>query len=205
MPRAPWGIDAEVIDDWDRSEGYTPYAGPTPPNAVYQFQIKVCKYVAATKAKKPQLRVGLELVPRSGRDEKPYKGYFIMMFLTISPRNPFTYAPFCDAIGVSGKEFTKKTIIDEDGNVKKIGAWRNDGTTTILGQLKDGTDQNGNSRKEIGWVGAIDEDAELDDDEDDDEDTEDEEDDDDEDEAPVRKASKGKSKRRKKADDDDEF
>lgn len=158
MPRANWGIDAEVIDGFDRETQYAPYTGPEPTNAVYQWQIKVLKFVAGNREKHPQMRVGLELVPRNTEEKKYYRkgqGYFIMMFLSISEKNAFTYAPFCDAIGISGKEFTTRTITDEDGNVKKIGSWRNDGSTLILGQLRDGVDQNNKPRKEIGWVGPV--------------------------------------------------
>lgn len=184
MPKVRWGIDASIIDEWDRSSQYKPYTGPTPPNAVYQWRIKVLKYAAATNEKHPQLRIGLELVPReSNRDEKRYRDFFVMEFRSIAPTNAFAYAPFLDAIGVSSAEFTQSTITDREGNVTKIGRWRNTGDTLIMGQLVDRDDQNGKSRKAIDWMGAVEEPDEYGDDEYDEEIDEEYDDDDDDGEA----------------------
>ena len=166
MPIVDWGIGAEAVDDFDRDSQFKPYAGPVPPNAVYQWRIKIAKFVDGTKDKWPQLRLGLELVPRSDiPEEKRYKNYFVMFFGSITPDTAFNYAPFCDAIGVTGREFARKTQTDEEGNIRRIGNWRNDGKTLILGQLTDKADQNGNPRKTIGWMGPVDTECEADDDE----------------------------------------
>lgn len=172
MPRVRWGIKAADVDDFDRDSQYKPYDGPIPANGVYQFQVKVLKYAAATKDKLPQLRIGLELVPRSGRkDERRYGGYFIMVFAPVSSKTAFRYVPFLDALGVSGDDFEERTVTDNDGNITKIGKWRNTGEEIILAEIKDEADQAGNARKGIGWMGYLtDEDddggEELDDDED---------------------------------------
>lgn len=177
MPRVNWGIDADVIDDWDRSQQFKPYTGPKPANGVYKWRIATLKAVAGTKDKYPQLRAGLVLTPRKGYEEDTFKGYYITLFLSISESNPFTYAPFCDAIGVSGQDFTRKTVTDSDGNVKSIGRWRMDGKTEIYGQLRTGTDsRDGTPRPEIGWVGSLDEELP---DTDDDTDSDDDDSDDD--------------------------
>lgn len=153
-----WGISSNDIDDFDRSKQYAPYSGPQPPLGVYQFLIKVLRGVPATRDSLPQLRVGLELVPRF-KEENQFAGYFLMAFLKIGERNAWTYVPFCDAIEVSGTDFTDRTQLDTDGNVKRIGRWRNTGDTLILAQVKDGTDQAGNPRREIGWMGPVEESA----------------------------------------------
>jgi len=156
MPRVRWGISASDVNDWDRDSQYKPYDGPQPPNGVYQFQLKVLKYAAATGDKLPQLRIGLALVPRSGRkEERKYDGYFIMGFPPVSKRTQFRYVPFLDALGVSGEDFENRTITDHEGNITKIGKWRNDGQEIILAEIKDGVDQNNNARKEIGWMGYV--------------------------------------------------
>ncbi len=171
MPKVNWGISAKDIDNFDRDAQYKPYDGPIPPNGVYQFKIKVLKSVAGTREKNPQLRIGLELKPRSGRSEKSYTGYFIMTFPPVTDKTQFRYVPFLDAIGVSGRDFETRTIADQEGNIKSIGQWRNDGEEIILAELKDGVDQHGAPRKEIGWMGPLNED----DSEEESEDTEDEE------------------------------
>lgn len=159
MPRANWGIETGTIDDFDRESQYAPYTGPIPPagsGTVYQWKIKVAKSISATRDKLPQLRIGLELAPRAEYDEKRYKGFFAMAFIPVSDKTAFRYVPFLDAIGVSSTDFTRRTITDEEGNIKRIGAWKNDGTTLILAELKDEQDNDGNPRKGIGWIGPAD-------------------------------------------------
>lgn len=168
MPKVNWGVRAADIDNFDRDSQYAPYDGPIPPNGVYQFKVKVLKSVAGTREKNPQLRVGLELVPRKGRkEERRMQGYFIMAFLPIMEKTQFRYVPFLDALGVSGREFERGTITDEEGNVRKIGRWRNTSEEIIKAEIKDGQDQDGNPRKDVGWMGAL-TDEEPDDDGDDD-------------------------------------
>ncbi|HEY6020273.1 MAG TPA: hypothetical protein VIY48_10325 [Candidatus Paceibacterota bacterium] len=167
MPRVNWGVEASDVDSFDRESQYTPYSGPIPPNAVYQWKVKVAKFIAGTRDKFPQLRIGLELAPRAEYDEKRYKGYFIMAFIPVSDKTAFRYVPFLDALGVSGSDFTRKTLTDEEGNIKRIGAWKHDGNTLILAEKRDGQDGNGNSRPEVGWIGPVDEsDVDTEDDED---------------------------------------
>lgn len=149
MPNVRWGIGAEDVDDFDRSKQYTPYNGPTPPNAVYLWCIKKLQQVAATKDNYPQLRVGLELVPRVGRDEVLYRNFWIMDFIPISGKTQFRYVPLLDALGINGRDFTNKTVTDEEGNIVRIGTWKNTGDILISGLLKDGADKDGNVRKEI--------------------------------------------------------
>jgi len=157
LPRARWGVSSRDVDNFDREGQYAPYTGPTPTSGVYQWKINVAKYVPGTREKLPSLRVGLELVPRANaeRDEKRCKGYFIMAFLPVSEKTAFRYVPFLDAIGVSGAEFENRTIVDEEGKIQRIGAWRNDGRTLVLAQLADGLDQNNQPRKEITWFGGL--------------------------------------------------
>lgn len=167
MPRANWGIDATDVDDFDRDGQYKPYAGPIPQNGVYEWNIKALKFAGATKDKFPQIRVGLELAPREDRDEDQYEGYFIMAFLTVSDKTRWQYVPFLDAIGVSGSEFTRRTITDEEGNIKKIGKWRNTGDEFIAAELRDNDpDFISKNPKKIGWIGALPDDGEDDGDED---------------------------------------
>jgi len=180
MPKADWGVNSRDIDNFDRDSQYKPYDGPIPENAVYHWKIKVLKSIAGTKAKLPQLRVGLELVPRKGRNEKKYSGYFMMAFIPVSDKTEFRYVPFLDAIGVTGREFTNGTVTDDEGNIKKIGKWRNNGDEIIAAQLGDGEDEKGNARKEIKWMGEINSEPESEEDDEDEFDDEFDEDDGDE-------------------------
>jgi hypothetical protein len=153
MPKVDWGIDAAQVDEFDREKQFKPYTGPVPPvNTVYRWRIKVLKYIAATGKKHPQMRIGLELVERQ-ESERRYRGFFLMDFPPITDSTKFRYVPFLDAIGVNGRDFAGRTIIDTDGNIKKIGAWRNDGEQTILAMFKMGADQNGDEKLEFNWYG----------------------------------------------------
>jgi hypothetical protein len=165
MPIANWGVAASDVDDFDRSSQFTPYRGPQPPTGrVFEFAIKNLKYVAGTKESVPQLRVGLELDPNPRRkDEEKYRGYFTMAFLDISDKMMWKLVPFLDAIGVSGVDFTKRTVIDEDGNVKKIGKWKNSGEELIAVQLKENS-YKGKTTIQTGWMGPILEDDETEED-----------------------------------------
>lgn len=174
MPKVNWGIARGTIDRFDRSTQYKPYDGPIPPAAVYRWKMKKVQYVAASGTKNPQIRLGLELIPRS-KEDKRYATYYIMAFLTISEQYPGFYVPFLDAIGVTEREFLSGTITDEEGNIKKIGNWRNTGNLHIKAQLRDSSDQNGNPKKEIGYILADSEEV-IDDEDDSDIDFDDEDD-----------------------------
>lgn len=155
MPRATWEIKRSDIDNFDRDAQYKPYTGPIPPSgAVFQWKVKILKYFPGTKDKNPQLRIGLELVPRNDK-EKKYKGYFLMTFRAITPKTQFNYVPFLDAIDVSASDFIDRTQVNSDGDIQRIGRWRNDGEQLVLAQIRDSEDQNGNPRKDIGWIGEL--------------------------------------------------
>ena len=170
MPRASWGVTASQIDDFDRSKQFRPYTGPTPPvGAVYMWVVKILRHQARTREKNASLIVGLELEPRN-KDDRKYAGFFVMTYRTVADNTQGFYVPFLDAIGVSSTDFEKRTITDEEGNIKKIGPYRHTGDALVLGQLKE-NEYNGKTRMDIGWFGPVedepeDADEEFDDDED---------------------------------------
>lgn len=169
MPIVRWGIDATDVDDFDRSTQFTPYRGKTPPNAVYDWEIKRMIYTAATREKNPQLAVSLELVPRDKSEEK-YAGYFITDFIPVMDKTQWRYVPLLDALGISGRDFANKTKVDAEGNILRIGSWSLRECNMVAARLKDGKDKVGNPKKEIGgyWecvdVEADDDDEDLPDD-----------------------------------------
>lgn len=169
MAKVKWGsgaASAEDIDNVDRSKNFTPYEGPTPPAGVYRFWLKRLKK-AESKAGNPKLTLHLELVPRKDiPEQKPYKGFFLVDDVPVGVA--FRVAAFCDAIGVTGKEFVQQTVVDEDGNIKKIGKWTNDGKVVLVVAIRNGQDQNGNTRMEVSsYIPLVTEDSEDDDNDDD--------------------------------------
>lgn len=155
-----WGVSASDVDDYDRSSQYKPYDGPIPANGVYVWKVKKLQFVAGTGSKHPQLRIGMELHPRNKAESK-YETYYIMSFIPVMPKTQFRYVPFLDALGVTGREFETGTLADEEGNIRKIGKWRNTGDVLIKGELKDDVGMEGEPRKIIGWMGAYDADADV--------------------------------------------
>lgn len=159
MPRATWGVSSREMDKFDRDKQFKPYTGPTPPLGVYQWKVKNLKHLPATGEKNAQLRIGLELVPRN-KDERKFKGYFLMEFAPVASNTQFRYVPFLDAIGVSTREFETRTITDAEGNIKKIGRWANDGEQLILAKIKEELDQNKQLRRAFDWFGPVEEEEE---------------------------------------------
>lgn len=178
MPRVRWsGLDAGDVDSFDRDSQIKPYTGPVPPDDLYLWAVKVLQFREGDRTKNQQLRVGLELVPRSGSDykhERKFKGYFTMDFIPMADNTAFRYVPLLDVLGVTGKDLVNSTITDEDGNVKKIGPYRHDGKALVLAQLVQEVDQNGNPKAQKNVKGGAyfepPEDAEYEEDDDDDDD-----------------------------------
>lgn len=169
MPKVSWegDVSTDDIDGFDRDAQYTPYSGPIPMNGIYAFKLKVLKYQEPKPGKKwSQLQIGLELVPRANRPEdKVYKGYFIQDWPPIAKHTAFRYVPFLDALEVSATDFINRTIIDEDGNIVKMGKWRNTGDIVILAGIADDTDEKGNPRKKVNFYGVLDDEVDEDDEE----------------------------------------
>lgn len=149
MPVVKWGVDAGDVEDFDRDSQFKPYAGPIPPDGVYAWRVKRLQHVAGSRDKNPQLRPGLELVPREGFDEDKYAGYYLMDFLPVAGNTAFRYVPLLDALGVSGRDFTSRTKTDVDGNIISIGKWSNKGDAVVVAQLVTEKDQNGTAQKKI--------------------------------------------------------
>ena len=197
-------MSADDINDAERSQ-FKPYDGPTPPNAMYAWKVKVLKQGKAQSGN-DKLIIGLELTPRRSRpDEKPYKGYFLTESIAIVESMAGKLASFLDAIGVNGSAFLNSTSVeqekDRNGNRKitKIGKWLNDGSTYVLASIQD-DEYNGSIRKRINNFWPVEDAAKANDDEDEDDSEEEEE----ETPAPRKKAAKKAAKRAPEPEPDDD-
>jgi hypothetical protein len=175
MPIADWGISKGVVDGFDREAQdarYKPYTGPKPPAGVYRWVVvkDMMKFQAGDDESFPRWSALLSLKART-RSEKPFEGFTAWFSANVSNDNPQWYVPMLDVLGVSDLEFRRKTRLTEEGAIKSIGAWRNDGTQELLAQVRYNGDYTN-----ITWVGKYDESSV---DEDEDEETEYEEEDDD--------------------------
>lgn len=157
MGKVTWGgdISADAIDEAERRQ-FQPYDGPVPPNALYAWKIKMLKKGKAKSSGNDQLIIGLELAPRTGReDQKPYKGYYRTTYIAVVDSQAGKLAGFLDAIGVTAKDFLNRMYDDGEkdarGGVRitKIGDWVNDGNQYVLGELNDDTDKDGRPTKRV--------------------------------------------------------
>lgn len=153
MPIADWGISRGTIDEFDREKAnrYKPYTGPKPPAGVYRFVIvkDMMKFFAGDSESYPRWSAMLSLKPRT-RAEKSFDGFRCFFSANVSDENPQWYVPMLDVLGVSDTEFRRKTRLTEDGIIKSIGAWRNDGTQEILAEIVHNGDYTN-----VRWVGKI--------------------------------------------------
>jgi hypothetical protein len=156
MPKADWGLSAGVVSDFDHEASYKPYQGPLPPNAVYKWKVINAFYAAPTGDKLPQLRLLLGLTPRD-KSENRYSGFTCMAMTPIGDNTAFRFAPFLAAIGVSENDFYNRTDVDNEGKIRKIGKWLNNGKTFVAGQLEDNDFEGSKYPKTIGWVGELEE------------------------------------------------
>lgn len=150
MPGVSWGVSRGTLTNYERPK-FSPYDGELPPNRVYRWLIKQMIYQAATNEKPPQLVLGLELVPRKGRNDSQYAGYYVRVYQNITDRSVSFWGPILDALGVTEAGFNAVKV-DTEGNIRSMGKWRNDGNQHIMGLLAD-DNYNGNARKKIGWFG----------------------------------------------------
>lgn len=123
MPKARWGtLTQEDIDSAESS--FKPYEGPVPPKGVYRFVLKWAEKTDAKESGNPMLRILLILDGSWKEDHKQYDGCPLFMNVVVIDTTAFQVRGFCDAIGVTSKEFMNNTVLDEDDRVVKIGKVR---------------------------------------------------------------------------------
>ncbi len=150
MPGVSWGISRGTLTNYERSS-FKPYDGELPPNRIFRWKIKKLVFKAATDESPAQLQMGLELIPRKGRNDTKYAGYYLTVFQRITDSSVYYWGPMLDALHVSEAAFNAAKI-DNDGNIRSMGKWRNDGNQFIMGRLAD-DNYNGKVGKKIDWWG----------------------------------------------------
>jgi hypothetical protein len=150
MPTVQWGISRGTLTNYERSS-FKPYDGELPPNRIFRWKIRKMVYKAATAESPAQLQMGLELIPRKGRNDERYAGYYLTVFQRITDSSVYYWGPILDALHVSEAAF-QAAKIDNEGNIRSMGKWRNDGNQFIMGRLAD-DNYNGKIGKKIDWWG----------------------------------------------------
>lgn len=120
MPKAKWGeFGASDIDNAESRGGFTPYAGPIPPSGLYRFITKQMK-VGRSQAGNPKLQTVLELDGTWKDNHKKYEGCPLFDNMPVMKSTDFRVRAFCDAYGITSKEFVTGIITDDDGKVTKL-------------------------------------------------------------------------------------
>lgn len=124
MPKAKWGagpeaLSAEDIDSAKSSE-FTPYTGPIPPAGLYKFVVKMMKQ-GVSSTDNPKLLVVMELAGDWKPGHEKYDGCPLFDHMPVMKSTAFRVKAFCEAFGLTSKEFYGGIITDEDGKVTKLG------------------------------------------------------------------------------------
>jgi hypothetical protein len=122
MPKATWGDFSSNDIENAESNSFTPYAGPIPPSGVYRFVVKQMKK-GESQAGNPKLQTVMELDGSWKPNHKKYDGCPLFDNMPVMKSTAFRVRAFCEAFGISFKEFTGgKILTDENGKVTKLGS-----------------------------------------------------------------------------------
>lgn len=120
MPKINIGTDYSGVD---AAEGFSDYAGPTPPKGLYRTVVSKW-WLVKNKNDDPMFRVILEIAEPKGSEKHRYNGYAIWHNVNLTAKSaPFANA-FFDALGVARKAVWTGGIVvsqKDDTVVGKIG------------------------------------------------------------------------------------
>jgi hypothetical protein len=123
MPKVKWGgdIDADAIEQAENNQGYN---GPLPPSGVYRFSIKFMQRTMSSN-NNPMVKILLLLDGKTDPlkpEHERYHGCPVWEQIPVMKSTAFRIRELCDALNISAVDFMNKTIVDEDGNIQKIGS-----------------------------------------------------------------------------------
>lgn len=120
MPKATWGdFSSSDIDNAETRQGYTPYDGPIPRNGLYRFTTKLMK-VGESQAGNPKIQTVLELDGSWKAEHKKFDGCPLFDNMPVMKSTAFRVKAFCEAYGITSKQFQTGIIKDEDGKITKL-------------------------------------------------------------------------------------
>lgn len=125
MPKAKWGTGDEALTaadiDGAKSSEFTPYAGPLPPAGLYKFVVKQMKQ-GTSGTGNPKLVTIMELAGDWKPTHEKYDGCPLFDHMPVMKSTAFRVKAFCEAFGMTSKEFYGGILTDEDGKVTKLGS-----------------------------------------------------------------------------------
>lgn len=121
MPKVKWGGDLtpDAINSAERREGGE-YNGKIPPKGIYRFKLRFSKK-DKSKEGNPKL-VSLLVLDGSWKPEhKQYDGCPLWEHMPVTGKTAFRVRAYCDALNIPSEDFMGKMVVDDEGNVQKIG------------------------------------------------------------------------------------
>jgi hypothetical protein len=123
MPKAKWGSGEQALTASDidnaKSNDFSTYIGPIPKGGLYRFIVKSMKQSESSKGN-PMLRTIVELDGTWKAAHKQYDGCPLFDYMPVMKSTAFRVKAFCEAFGISSKEFYGSILTDEDGRVTKL-------------------------------------------------------------------------------------
>lgn len=149
MPKAKWTDDSDLtadeIDNAEDSGGA--YAGPCPPSGVYELVLKRMRK-GTSKSGNAKLEMIWEVTKDGGKkDQSKYAGAPLFDHMPVSAASAFRAKALCSGLGVSSKDFMNNMVVDEEGNVLKIGSLKIElSKTTVFANVKRENDPDNGER-----------------------------------------------------------
>lgn len=178
MPKVKWGgdLDQEAIDQAESRRG-DDYAGEIPPSGTYRFKLRFSRKGKAESGN-PKLLSLLVLDGSWKKEHKQYDGCPVWDHLPVTKKTAFRVRAYCDALNITSADFMGKMVIDDEGNVQKIGKLKiADEDLLVVCKVAHENDPEYGARLVFGRSGGYlpfkDEEADDDDDADDADDSED--------------------------------
>lgn len=123
MPKVKWGTGDGALTaadiDGARSNEFTPYSGPLPPGGVYRFVVKQMKQ-GTSGAGNPKLTTIMELDGGWKEAHKKYDGCPLFDHMPVTQSAAFRTKAFCEAFGITPREFLTGILVDDDSKVTKL-------------------------------------------------------------------------------------
>lgn len=161
MPKATWGegdnpLTAEDIDGAERPEARARYSGPLPLAGTYRWTLLGLKKEVSSNGNS-MVRVMAELDGSWKPNHKQYNGAVLFDRVTLTKANAPNVANFLDAIGATSADLMNNSIVDEDGNITKLGRVGDPAGIQVFITVKQSkvTPQYPNARLETGYAPYI--------------------------------------------------
>lgn len=153
MPKATWGSDIDA-DEIESAVGFTTYAGDIPKRGVYRFKLRRLKQGKAKSGNPKVSFMGLLDGTYRG-DHKKFEGCPLFADVAVIKNQAAKLKALCAGLGVTAADFLNKSVVDEEGNITKIGVKKITEGMLVYVSTHVGHDLNGEERLETAGDGFL--------------------------------------------------